>query len=209
MQSLPRSLFVQPVPLMMHLFRSNHRWPAVRLLLAVCVSGVLLAGASARAAPPTDERADSRESFVKLDGEIQAIKEEILGINRDILLIEEMSLYPHGQQLVVLVSVANNSPVNPDTISLQLDGQTVSQYRYTGSEGAALHEGGVHRLYSGRLSDGEHSLVIFVTGKRAKGQVFQQQRSVSITKRPGRKYLELHLGPGENTSKPELTVREW
>jgi hypothetical protein len=85
----------------------------------------------------------------------------------------------------------------------------VSQHRYSGSEAAALQEGGVHRFYSGRLSDGEHSLVISVTGKRAKGQVFQQQRSVSITKRPGRKYLELHLGPGENTPEPELTVREW
>ena len=198
---------VQPVPLMMHLFRSNHRWPSVWLLLAVCVCCVFLT--STRAAPPADERADSRESFVKLDGEIQAIKEEILGINRDILLLEELSLYPHGQQLVVLVSVANNSPVNPDTISLQLDGQTVSQYRYTGSEGAALQEGGVHRLYSGRLSDGEHSLDISITGKQSKGRAFNEQRSVTITKRPGRKYLELHLGPGENTSKPELTVREW
>ena len=177
--------------------------------MAVCVSGVLLAAASARAASPADERGDSRESFVKLDGEIQAIKEEILGINRDILLLEELSLYPHGQQLVVLVSVAKDSPVNPDTIALQLDGQAVSQHRYSGSEGDALQEGGVHRLYNGRLSDGEHSLVISVTGKRIKGQVFQQQRSVSITKRPGRKYLELHLGPGDDTSEPGLTVREW
>ena len=192
---------------MMHLSCSNNRWPAVRLLLAVCVSCVVLA--SARAAPPADERGDSRESFVKLDGEIQAIKEEILGINRDILLLEELSLYPHGQQLVVLVSVANDSPVIPDTIALQLDGQAVSQHRYSASEGDALQQGGVHRLYSGRLSDGAHSLLISVTGKRVKGQVFQQQRSVSITKRPGRKYLELHLGPGDDTSEPGLTVREW
>jgi len=198
---------VQPVFLMMHHSRSNQCWPSVRLLLAVFVSCVFLTGAGA--APPTDEGGDARERFVELDGEIQAIKEEILGINRDILLIEEMSLYPHGQQLVVLVSVANNSPVNPDSISLQLDGQTVSQYRYTGSEGAALHEGGVHRLYSGRLSDGEHSLAVSVTGKQSKGRTFNEQRSVTIIKRPGRKYLELHLGPGGNTSEPELTVHEW
>jgi hypothetical protein len=197
---------VQPVFLMMHHSRSNQCWPSVRLLLAVFVSCVFLTGAGA--APPTDEGGDARERFVELDGEIQAIKEEILGINRDILLIEEMSLYPHGQQLVVLVSVANNSPVNPDSISLQLDGQTVSQYRYTGSEGAALHEGGVHRLYSGRLS-GEHSLAVSVTGKQSKGRTFNEQRSVTIIKRPGRKYLELHLGPGGNTSEPELTVHEW
>jgi hypothetical protein len=194
---------------MMHHYRSNQCWPSVWLLLAVCVSCVLLAGSSVRAAPPPDARGDTRESFVKLDGEIQAIKEEILKINQDILLLEELSLYPHGQQLVVLVSLANDSPVNPDTISLQLDGQTVSQHRYTGSEGAALQEGGVHRLYSGRLGNGEHRLAISVTGRQARGQAFQQQRSITITKRPGRKYLELHLGPDEKTSEPGLTVREW
>jgi hypothetical protein len=152
---------------------------------------------------------DTRERFIELDGEIQAIKEEILEINREILLLEELSLYPHGQQLVVLVSVASNSPVNPDSISLQLDGQTVNHHIYTGSEGAALQEGGVHRLYTGRLSDGEHKLEVSVTGKQAGGRAFHQQRSVTITKTPGRKYLELQLGPGGNKSGPGLTIREW
>ena len=194
---------------MMHLLRSIQCWPFVWLLLAVCVSSAVLTGGGARAAPPPDARGDTRESFVRLDGEIQAIKEEILEINQDILLLEEMSLYPHGQQLVVLVSLAHDSPVKPDTISLQVDGQTVSEHRYTRREGDALQEGGVHRLYSGRLSDGEHRLVVAVTGKQARGQPFEQQRRVAITKRPGRKYLELHLGRAEDASEPGLTVREW
>jgi len=196
---------------MMHLPCTKQCWQSVRLLLAVCVSCVFLtgAGAGAGAAAQTDERSDTRERFVELDGEIQAIKEEVLEINRDILLLEELSLYPHGQQLVVLVSVAKNSPVNPDSISLQLDGQTVSHHIYTGSEGAALHEGGVHRLYTGRLSDGEHMLSVTVTGKQARGRAFHQQRSEVIIKAPGRKYMELHLGPEENTSEPGLVIREW
>jgi hypothetical protein len=191
----------------MHLLSAKQCWQPVRLLLAVCVSWVFLTGAGVVA--PAEEPADSRERFVELDGEIQAIKEEILGINRDILLLEELSLYPHGQQLVVLVSVANNSSVNPETISLQLDGQTVSEHRYTGSESAAMQAGGVHRLYSGRLVEGEHSLVVFVTASRAKGSALNEQRSVTITKRPGRKYLELHLGSGEDSAASVLTVREW
>jgi hypothetical protein len=192
---------------MMHLCRSKHCWQSVRLLFTVCVSCVFLSGAGE--VPQPDEQRDTREQFVVLDGEIQAIKEEILEINRDILLLEELSLYPHGQQLVVLVSIATNNPVNPDSISLQLDGQTVSRHHYTGSEGAALQEGGVHRLYTGRLTAGEHRLEVSVTGKQAKGQAFQQQRSVTITKRPGRKYVELHLGPDEGSPEPGLTIREW
>lgn len=198
---------VQPVFLMMHLSRSRQCWQSFRLLCAVCLccGFPTAAGVAAEA----DERSDSRERFVELDGEMQAIKEEILGINREILQLEELLLYPHGQQLVVLVSVANNSPVRPESISLQLDEQLVSQHGYSRSEGDALQDGGVHRLYSGRLKDGEHSLTVSITGRQARGRSFQQQRSVTITKVPGRMYMELHLGPGENTPEPVLTIREW
>ena len=196
-----------PVFLMMHISRSQQCWQSVRLLFTVCVTCALLSGAGT--ASQADEPRDTRERYIELDGEIQAIKEEILEINRDILLLEELSLYPHGQQLVILVSVVNNSPVNPERISLQLDGHTLSQHAYTGSEGAALQEGGVHRLYTGRLGDGEHVLEVSVTGKQAGNKAFHQQRRITITKLPGRKYLELQLGPGENTSEPELTIREW
>jgi hypothetical protein len=181
---------------------------SLRLLFTVCASCVFLTGAGSVTLQP-DERSDTRGRFVKLDGELQAIKEEILEINRDILLLEELSLYPYGQQLIVLVSVANNSPGSPDAIALQLDGQTVSQHSYTGGEGAALQAGGVHRLYTGRLTDGEHQLEVSVAGRQSGDRSFRQQRSVTITKVPGRKYLELHLGPGENPSEPGLTIREW
>ena len=173
----------------------------------MCVSCVLLTGAGV--APQPDAAGDSRGRYIELDGEIQAIKEEILEINQDILQLEEMSLYPRGQQLVVLVSVANNSRVHPVTISLQLDGRRLSQHTYTGSEAAALQQGGVHRLYDGRLSDGEHLLEVSVTGKQAGKAAFQQQRHVTITKRPGRKYLELQLGPVDDSAQPGLTIREW
>jgi hypothetical protein len=179
----------------------------VRVLSAVCLCCVFLTGAEV--ASQSNERGDSRENFVKLDAEIQGIKEEVLEINREILLLEELSLYPHGQQLIVLVSVAHDSPVSPDSLSLELDGQTVIQHRYTVSESAALQQGGVHRLYTGRLRNGEHLLGVSVSGRKARDQVFQQQHSATITKTPGRKYVELHLGPGKNSSVPGLTIREW
>jgi len=189
---------VQPVTLMMRLSCTKSCRQFFRLLLLACVSCVFLTGAD-----------DSRDQFVKLDSEIQAIKEEVLDINREILLIEELSLYPHGQQMIVLVSVATNSLVRPGSISLQLDGQTVSQHHYTDSEHAALLEGGVHRLYTGRVDGGEHRLQVSVTGEQAKGNAFSQQHSATISKQAGRKYVELQLGPREGTAEPVLTIREW
>ena len=181
-------------------------WRSVRLLFTVCASTVLtITGVPLQAG----ERLDTRERFVELDSEIQAIKVEILAINRDILLLEELSLYPHGQQLVVLVSIARDSPINPQRITLQLDGQTVTQHDYSGSENAALQEGGVHRLYTGRLSDGEHRVHVSLTGSQTRGKAFKQQRSITITKMPGRKTMELYLGPGERSSEPVVTIRQW
>ncbi len=196
---------------MQHLLRSNQYQRPVRLLLTACVSSVFLTGAGAP--QQADARLDTRQRFIELDSEIQAIKEEILHINQDILLLEEMSLYPHGQQLVVLVSVANDSPVKPQSISLHLDGHLLSRHDYTDSESAALQQGGVHRLYTGRLSDGKHRLDVSVIGQQLRGQAFKQQQSINITKAPGRKYMEVHLISREARpeSGPEhgLTVREW
>ncbi len=191
---------------MMHFLRTQC-WQSVRLLFTACVAAIFLAAAGVPL--QADEHPDTRERFVELDSEIQAIKEEILAINRDIMLLEELSLYPHSQQLVVLVSVAIGSLVNPERITLQLDGQTVSQHDYSASEGAALLEGGVHRLYAGRLSEGEHRLDVSVTGRRARDKAFRQQRSVTVTKMPGRKTIELHLGPGKQRSEPGVTIRQW
>jgi hypothetical protein len=191
---------------MMHFLRTQCCRPA-RLLFTASVAAVFL---TATVMPlQADEHPDTRERFVELDSEIQAIKVDILAINRDILLLEELSLYPRGQQLVVLVSVAKGGPINPERITLQLDGQTVTQHDYSRSESAALQEGGVHRLYTGRLSDGEHKLDVSLAGRQARDKTFKQQRSITITKMPGRKTMELHLGPGKDRSEPGVIIRQW
>jgi hypothetical protein len=182
-------------------------WRSVRPLFTVLVSTIFLSGAAVPV--QADRSVDTRDRFVELDSEIQAIKEEILEINQDLLLLEESSLYPHGQQLVVLVSIANGSQVNPDSITLQLDGETVKQHDYSGSEGAALQGGGVHRLYAGRLIEGEHRLGIVLSGRQAGDKAFSRQRSVTITKMPGRKYMELQLDPGVDSSGPVVIIRQW
>lgn len=187
--------------------RSKQCQQSVILLITAWVSPVLLFGAE----PPsqTDTQYDSRQHFIQLDSEIQAIKEQILEINQEILLLEESSLYPQGQQFVVLVSVAKDSPVNPQSIALHLDGQSVSHHDYTESEGEALRKGGVHRLYARRLREGKHRLDVSVIGNDVKGRAYKQQQSITITKSPGRKFIELHLDPKAVGSAQGLTIREW
>lgn len=182
-------------------------WQLARLLFKDCIVSMWLA----IVAVPlhADELPASRLSFIELDSEIQAIKAEILAVNREILLLEEAVRYPQGEQLVVLVSIAQGSSLVPEQISLQLSGQPLSRHNYSANEVAALYQGGVHRLYTGRLSEGEHRLDITVSGRLGRGKDFQRQRSVTISKSPGRRTVELQLGPGDGKSKAVVTVREW
>jgi hypothetical protein len=182
-------------------------WRSIWLLFTACMSIFFLAvvGLSSQA----EERPESRESFIELDSEIQAIKAEILEINREILLLEEASLYPQGEQLVILVSIATGDSVAPQRITLRLDDDTVSQHDYSVSEVTALHQGGVHRLYVGRLNEGEHRLDISLFGMLARDKDFRQQHSVTVNKSPGRKFMELQLGLEKNTSKPGVNIHEW
>lgn len=151
----------------------------------------------------------SRDRFIELDSELQGIKEEILAINRDMRVLEEMALYPPSRQVVVFVSVAAGSGLSPERITLHVDEQAVARHDYSEQESRALLDGGVHRLYAGSLSDGEHRLEVLLSGHRGRNKPFTQRSGTTIEKAPGRKYLELHLGPGKQKSKPVLTIQEW
>ena len=191
---------------MEHDFPTANLGSSGRLLKAFAVT-ILLAsqGAVVWAADASSPHA----SFSALDSEVQAIKAEILAINQEILLLEESFLFRPGEQLVVLVSVARDSGLNPTLVSLELDGDLLTRHNYSSGETAALTAGGVHRLYTGLLSEGEHRIDVYLSGTRSGNKTFEQQHSATISKTQGRSYLELQLGPGKKKHQAELTIRQW
>jgi len=188
-------------PRLVQLFQNASMQSAVLMLFIVVMgSGQVLA---------SDDKTSTRDRFTEVDREIQAVKQEVLEINREILLLEEQLLYPHGQQLVVFVSLSNDSPVNVDSISLELDGQVVSRHVYTPSEEASLHKGGIHRLYFGRLGDGAHAVDVSLSGMGMDGQKFLRRQSAEIIKGAGRKVMELNIAAGDNGTEPQFSINEW
>lgn len=182
-------------------FRNASLQSAV-LMLIIVMAGDGLALAS-------DNKPNTRDRFTQVDREIQAVKQEVLEINQEILLLEQQLLYPHGQQLVVFVSLSNNSAVNVNSISLEVDGQVVSQHVYTRSEAASLHKGGIQRLYAGRLHDGAHAVDVSLSGMGTDGQQFVRRQSVKIIKGSGRKVMELNIATGDNGTEPQFSIHEW
>ena len=180
----------------------NARLLAAVLMLCIVMTGTGLALAN-------DDKVHTRERFTEVDREIQAVKQEILEINQEILSLEEEVLYPQGQQLLVFVSLSENSPVNVHSISLELDGQVVSRHVYTRAEADALHNGGTHRLYVGRLRDGPHVVDASFSGTATDGQQLLHQQSAKIIKRAGRKVMELNIAAGDKEMEPHFTIHEW
>lgn len=152
---------------------------------------------------------NSAETLRTLDEQAQDIKSELLALNRDLFILEEELLFPANTQVAVFVSVDVGEFFALDSVALKLNGKEVGNYLYTEKEVAALHRGGVQRLYTGNLRAGEHELVAVMTGKGPHGRDYKRGATLSFEKKLGAKYLELRVRDSEQRLQPEFTVREW
>jgi hypothetical protein len=156
----------------------------------------------AEAAPaPADTRA--------LDEEIQAIKKDVVDLNRDLFVLEEELLFPANTQVAVFLSMDVGEFFALDTVELRLDDKQVAKYLYTPREAEALLKGGVQRLYLGNLRVGNHELVALFSGKGPNGQDYSRGAQLKFEKSVGAKYLELKIADRQRKRQPEFEIRDW
>ena len=183
------------------------RLPNRRLLLAVSIAALLTAAgllmvASAHATGTTPEAKT-------VDQDVQALKKELVDLNRDLFRLEEELLYPASTQVAVFLSVNLGTFFALDSVQLELDGKEVANYLYTEREVEALHRGGVQKLYLGNLKAGEHELVAVFTGKGPHDRDYRRGTTVKFEKAVGAKYVELRITDREASLQPEFAVRQW
>jgi hypothetical protein len=158
----------------------------------------------ASAVPPVTA-ADTRA----LDEEIQAIKKEVVDLNRDLFVLEEELLFPANTQVAVFLSMDVGEFFALDTVELRLDNKQVTKYLYTAREAEALLKGGVQRLYLGNLRVGNHELVALFTGKGPNGQDYSRGAQLKFEKSVGAKYLELKIADRQRKRQPEFEIKDW
>ena len=144
-----------------------------------------------------------------LDEEVQGLKAEVLNLNRELFLLEEELLFPANTQVAVFVSMDIGEFFALDSVQLKIDGKNVSNYLYTEREVAALHRGGVHKLFLGNVKTGEHELVAVFTGLGPHGREYKRGATLNFTKAIGAKFVELQITYREIKQQPEFYVREW
>lgn len=143
------------------------------------------------------------------DQEIQATKQQLLELNRDLVNLEEELLFPSDARLTVFLSMEVGDLFSLDAIKLSIDGKQVTHYVYTELQLGALRQGGLHRLYMGTVKIGKHEIVAEFTGKGRTGLDYRQMATLDTEKTRGIKNLVLKISDSSNLQRPEFTVVEW
>ncbi len=144
-----------------------------------------------------------------LDQQVQSIKQEVLGLNRDLFVLEEELLYPSSTQVAVFLSLDVGTFFKFDSAQIKLDDKVVSNYLYTARELDALRRGGVHRIYMGNLSSGTHELVALFTGQGPNQRDYRRGATLKFAKGVGPKYIELKIFDKEGKQQPDFQIKEW
>ena len=181
----------------------------IRRFAAAARGTILLAalGLAVVASAATSTEEPKQADSVDLD--VQTLKKELVGLNKDLFKLEEELLYPSSTQVAVFVSLDVGTFFALDSVELKLDDKDVTDYLYTEREVQALHRGGVQRLYLGNLKAGEHELVAFFTGKGPHERDYRRGTTLKFDKTIGAKYIELKISDRVASLQPEFVTRVW
>lgn len=144
-----------------------------------------------------------------LSAEIQQLKTEIVGLNKDLRLMEEELLFPSSSQVSVFVSLDIGQFFKLESVRLKLDGKQVVSHIYSDKQRSALARGGVQRLYLTNLNLGEHTLAAFFTGIGPNGRPYKRASELGFTKQKGSQFIELSVVDDHKKQEPTFVIRQW
>lgn len=169
----------------------------VRLaLLLVTLAALSMPPAIAEPARQSDE----------LHQDAEAIKSEAIELINRLRQLEHQLLYPAHTRLSVFVSVTENSTLEPRSIRLVLDDETVTRHRYSDREANALRSGGIQRLFTGNTTAGKHRLNVSFDALRKDGSTSTYQAEYRFNKDSNAATIEIVVG-SDKTGKQAVTIR--
>ena len=184
--------------------------------LCLCLVSALPARAADAAAAPAGAAsavpapaAAAAASGAGLDDRIQDLKSDVIKLNRDLLVLEEELLFPANTQVALFVSMDVGKLFSLESVQVKLDDKTVGNHLYTPMEVAALHRGGVQRVYLGNLKAGTHELVAFFTGQGPHVRDYKRGATIKFDKGTEPKYIELQIKDSTGKLQPEFEVKVW
>jgi hypothetical protein len=169
----------------------------------------LLAIAAAASGPARAADAGPGSEIRSVDQDVQALKKEVLDLNRDLFTLQDQLLYPENTQVAVFLAVDVGTFFALESVQVRIDDKEVANHLYDDRELQALQRGGVQKLYLGNLKAGDHELVAYFTGKGPHDRDYRRGTSLRFRKALGLKYLELTISDRRDALQPEFAVRQW
>lgn len=176
-----------------------------RALLCCFVAIALLFTAGQLSAQQTDTSIGEKLSVAE---QLQQLRKQVIGLNRDLFVLEEDLLFPSSTQVMVYLSMDVGAYFNLDSVELKIDDETVTQYLYTEKQITALFRGGVQRLHVGNIAQGEHQISAFFTGVGPQNRPYKRATTFTFNKDADAKALELSIIDSSTKHQPEFTVVE-
>ena len=153
--------------------------------------------------------AQESEDQEALDSSIEALKKEVLSLNRDLFILEEDLLFPANTQFSIFLSLNAGSLFLLDSVQLKIDDKNIANHLYTDRELDALKRGGVQRLYIGNLASGKHEIVAIFTGIGPGGRDYRRGKSIIIDKTAEPQFVEFTVIDDSSKEQPEFDARVW
>ncbi len=144
-----------------------------------------------------------------LDTSIEALKKQVLSLNRDLFILEEDLLFPANTQFSVFLSLDAGNLFVLDSVQLRIDDKNVANHLYTDRELEALKRGGVQRLFIGNLTSGEHEVVAIFTGIGPSGRDYRRGKTIVLEKTTEPQFVEFTIEDDSTKEQPEFNARVW
>ena len=145
----------------------------------------------------------------ELQKEIQALKKDVLKLNRNLFILEEDLLFPANTQFSVFLSMNAGKLFSLDSVQLKVDDKVLASHLYTERELSALSRGGVQRLYIGNLTSGEHEIIAIFTGKGPSARDYRRGKTIKIEKTSDPLFVELKIIDDPVKEQPVFETYIW
>ena len=134
----------------------------------------------------------------------EALVSEAVDMISQLHRLEEQLLFPAHTRVSVFLSVAENSSIDPHSVSLEIDNSKIAEHIYTQREASALKSGGIQRLYTGNILMGKHKLQVSFRQARKDGSVRQHQLEYKFSKDERAENIEIII----DSVSPHITIKD-
>ncbi len=176
------------------------KYKSIITLLLFCLATPLAA---------QEVKSGSAAADSSLEADIEALKKEVLALNRDLFILEEDLLFPANTQFSVFLSMNSGVFFSLDSVQLKINDKNIANHLYTERELTALKRGGAQRLYIGNLPTGEHEIVAIFIGTGPNGRDYRRGESIVIEKSSEPQFVEFMITDDIAKEQPSFDARIW